>query len=207
MSVDEGNQFYEPIADETTQEYPTIEEGYYLACLGLIKKNKKNEAGKDVDFILLQRAPLNTETFTNILDLAVNGTESTASLRKDKSGRLITSGFIYTAVFNPIDPTKESWIKGFMTHQRKQFAAAFNSFDDKTNSIKWSNIQKQIGQVVAFELVKNKKNPRFCNIDFEQMVLQPGKKVSIASLKEIYSAIEAANTPIDKSTEFNPAEF
>lgn len=181
---------------EATGDYPSIDEAFYTAVMGRsYRAESKNGYKMKVFETLLIKKSKDASDPIPILDWKQEEGKLSLSLRKNKAGELITESVIYPINFMDI---QDSWTqkgKSFATAQRRDFARRFGALNEESGVIDWGLIQKQVGQIVSFNLVANPKNRSYVNVDFSSFAAHTGAWVTNDSIAQIYAILDAMKKP------------
>lgn len=203
------NFFDDNLPKEHTEEYPSLMEGNYLACLGRVHIESRRDGVQviQLDHILIQRVNLESLPGDKPYIYTEYGQNTkTLSLRKRPDGTYLTAGVMYNPSFPLSFDGMSNKFKGFQTYRKRAIAKNFNCLNEESGDIDWKAVAKHAGQVVSFQIFKNEytnsKGEKKTNMDFsvDSYSLIPGQKISLEQLEDIYEKLEEARQQAEGGT-------
>jgi len=199
--METNNNFFENnLPKEKTEEYPSIQEGNYLACLGKVHVESRRNGVQVVyiDHILIQRKDLeSTPADKPYIYTDYDSEKKSLSLRRRLDGTPLIAGIMYNPSFPLTFDSMSNKFKGFQTYRKRSIAKNFGALNEESGIVDWNIVAKYAGQIVSFQIFKNtyqKDGQTKTNMDWsvESYSLIPGSKVPLEQVQLIYLTIDDA---------------
>ena len=192
---------------EKTEEYPSLQEGNYLTCLGKVEMRTRKDGVTQLhlDHILIQRTGLENNLLEKPYEYTTY-TPGSLKLRKRPDGSVMAQGIVYSLAFLLDFSTVTLKLKGFQTYRKRHFAKVYDCLNEETGEIDWTAISKKAGQVVSFQIKKNtyvaKDGMKKTNMDMDIETYSPipGQVIPLDDIVEIYKQIALSRAEENSKT-------